>query len=305
MKILLTGSEGLLGSAILRANMEHEIVPCPHGELDLTGFEDVLAAFQRVKPDAVIHTAALVGGIGGNLMKSGGYFHGNTQINLNVLEAARRTGVRNVLAFMSTCIFPDQARYPLTIDQLHMGPPHPSNYGYAYSKRMLDIQARAYNEQWGTNFKILVPANMYGPNDNFNLTEGHVIPALVHRAYQARLKGTDFVAWGSGKPLREFIYAGDVARVCLELIDKELDEPLIVSNGRETSIEHLVGLILDSIGFAGRLIWDRDKPDGQLRKPSDVTPLGALFPGFRFTDLETGIQQTVDWFEQHYPNVRL
>ena len=305
MKILLTGPEGLLGSAIVRANTEHEIVSCPHGELDLTGFEDVLAAFQRVKPDAVIHTAALVGGIGGNLMKSGGYFHGNTQINLNVLEAARRTEVRNVLAFMSTCIFPDRARYPLTIDQLHMGPPHPSNYGYAYSKRMLDIQARAYNEQWGTNFKVLVPANMYGPNDNFNLTEGHVIPALVHRAYQARSNGTDFVAWGSGKPLREFIYAGDVARVCLELIDKELKEPLIVSNGRETSIENLVGLILDSIGFAGRLEWDREKPDGQFRKPSDVSPLRTLLPGFRFTDLEAGIEETVNWFEQHYPKVRL
>ena len=242
MKTLLTGAGGLVGSTI-----EADVRVEGKSTCDLTNFGDTLLLFKHFQPTHVIHCAAKVGGLGANLSHMGEFFYDNMLINLNVLEAARRTGVQKVLSFMSTCIFPDHASNPLIEMQLHDGPPHPSNYGYAYSKRMLDVQSRAYNEQYGvvtsngnvmsfgTKYITVIPTNIYGPNDNFELENSHVIPALIHKCYLAKRDNTPFVVWGSGKPLREFIYSEDVGNITKFLLENYSDdEPVIISTGEET-----------------------------------------------------------------------
>ena len=303
MKVLVTGANGLLGSA-LKSDQDHEMVFLTRDDVNLSSFDDVYEVFSSIAPHAVVHAAALVGGIGGNLMRSGEYFFGNTIINLNVLEAARRSGVTNLISFMSTCVFPDSATYPLTVDQLHHGPPHPSNFGYAYAKRMLETQTRAYNQQWGTKFKVLVPANMYGPHDNFDLDEGHVIPALIHKTFLAKEAEIPLEVWGSGTPLREFVYSRDVAKVTAASLRLDLTDPLIVTNSKEVSIRDLVGSIARLMNFQGPIIWDESKPDGQHRKPSDSAAMRGYFPQLHFTELEDGLKETIDWFLQNYPDVR-
>jgi len=238
-------------------------------------------------------------------MKSADFFRDNISINMNVLEAARKNGVTKLVSFMSTCVFPNQGPYPLKPEYLHSGPPHPSNFGYAYAKRMLEVQSRAYREQWGMNYQIAIPSNIYGPHDNFDLEEGHVVPALIHKAWNAKSNQENLVVWGSGAPLREFIYADDVAELTLWMLDHyESPEPLILSHGIETSIRDLVERVAEEISFSGEIIFDNSKPDGQMRKPSDVNPLIDLNPHFEFTSLSKGIEETVSWFVSQYPNVR-
>jgi GDP-L-fucose synthase len=295
----------MIGSAITRVSRHHEVVPANRADADLLDYSQVVRLIESSEPDAIIHAAALVGGIGGNMMKSGEYFRNNILINTNVLEAARSAGVKNLLTFMSTCIFPEDSKYPLTVDQLHNGSPHPSNYAYAHAKRMLDIQVKAYNTQWNTEFKIVIPTNVYGIRDNFSLTEGHAVAALIHRIFLSKANGSPFTVWGSGKPLREFVYADDIARLSLlALENKGIREPVILTNGIETSISELVKMLVDLIGFENEVQFDLSKPDGQFRKPSSPAVMRALWPDFSFTGLRQGLEQTVDWFLREYPNVR-
>jgi GDP-L-fucose synthase len=206
---------------------------------------------------------------------------------------------------MSTCIFPDKCDYPLNEKDLHKGPPHPSNFGYAYAKRMLEVQSSAYRREWNCNYVVAIPTNIYGPNDNFSLTEGHVVPALIHRTYLAMQNREDLTVWGSGKPLREFVLSDDIARLALWAMDNYSDDsPIILSSGIETSIAELVELVARHMGFNGRIIFDSSKPDGQFRKPSDTSKLRSLLPDFQWTPLEDGIEKTVDWFQQNYACIR-
>lgn len=305
MKIMVTGGNGLIGSAISRIDSDHEIVAVTRENADLTSFAETESIVSAIQPDAIIHAAALVGGIGGNLMKSGEYFRDNILINTNVLEAARKSGIANLTTFMSTCIFPNSSTYPITVEQLHEGEPHPSNFAYAYAKRMLDIQVRAYNQQWGTKFKILIPTNVYGPNDNFNLEEGHAVAAIIHRMYLAKRNNESFQVWGTGKALREFVFAEDIARISLETVTlKELDSPIIVTNASETSIQQLVEVVAEALNFHNPIYFDPSMPEGQLRKPSSDLKFREIWPDFEFTSLRAGIAETVNWFEASYPNLR-
>ena len=189
---------------------------------------------------------------------------------------------------------------------LHNGPPHPSNFGYAYAKRMLEVQSSAYRKEWNCNYIVVIPTNIYGQNDNFNLTEGHVVPALIHRTYLAKKSGIDLTVWGSGTPLREFVYSDDIAKLTLWALEHYTeDTPIIFTSGIEVSIRELTELVAKKIGFKGKLIFDTSKPDGQYRKPSDTTKLKSYMPNFLWTPLEEGIERTVDWFLSNYPNVRL
>lgn len=306
MTILVTGSNGLVGSAIRRNFADDDIYFATRQDADLTDFEQAIELFSNVKPTRVIHLAALVGGIGGNLMHGGEYFRNNTLINLNVLEAARITKVKKLVSFMSTCVFPNNATYPLTVEQIHLGPPHPSNFGYAYAKRMLDVQSRAYRDQWGADYVVAIPTNIYGPNDNWSLTEGHVVPALIHRMFLAKAKNEPLKVWGSGQPLREFIYSGDIAKLVMWMATNYNDsEPIILTQGVETSIHDLVQFVAEAMEFSGKVVYDISKPDGQFRKPSDPSALLSALPEFDFTRLQDGIQKTVEWFRQNYPNVRV
>ena len=188
---------------------------------------------------------------------------------------------------------------------IHEGPPHPSNEGYAYAKRMADIQIRAYREQYNINYTSIIPSNIYGPNDNFSLEHGHVMPMLIHKLYLAKKTKTDFIVWGSGKPLREFIYSKDIAKIAeWVLFNYKGTDPLIVSGDEEISIKDLVGILVDEFKFKGKVKFDKTKPDGQLRKPSDNSVIKELMPDFEYTPFEKGIKETVSWFIENYESAR-
>jgi len=298
-KVLVTGGYGMVGSA-----MESQI-KLSRETCDLTNPRQTNKLFKLIKPDGVIHCAGKVGGIGGNSNYKGEYFHDNLMINTNVIESARKAGVKNLVAFLSTCVFPDKVKYPLTVDQIQLGEPHESNYPYAYAKRMADVQIRAYREQYGINYTSIIPSNIYGPNDNFNLDHGHVMPMLIHKLYLAKKNKTDFTVWGSGKPLREFVYSKDIAKIAeWALFNYEGTDPLIISGDEEVSIKDLVSLLVDEFKFKGKVVFDKTKPDGQLRKPSDNSKIKELLPNFEYTPFEQGIKETVNWFIENYDEAR-
>jgi len=299
--ILVTGSDGLIGSALRKCETNEDIFFATRRDADLCNFNETLALFKKTKPDKVIHVAAKVGGIAGNMAYSGDFFRENLLINLNVLESARLSSVGKLVSLMSTCIFPDNAQYPLTYDQLHLGEPHPSNFGYAYAKRMLDVQNKAYKTQYGLNYFCAIPTNVYGPHDNFTLGNSHVVGAMIHKTYLAKKNDTSLYVWGSGKPLREFVFSEDVARALMWLINNYNEqEAVIITSGKEDSIMDLVKAVTNSFKFSGEITFDSSKPDGQFKKPSSKEKLNELMPDFKFTELNEGIDQTVKWFEENY-----
>lgn len=304
MKILVTGADGLIGSAIKRLNPPNAVY-LRRADLDLTDFAKTKEVFNTIKPDWVIHAAAVVGGIKRNRERPATLLRENTLINLNTLEAARLVGVEKLVSFLSTCSFPNETTLPYHEKDFHNGPPFDGTIGYAYAKRMLEALTRTYRKEWGCNFVTVIGTNFYGPNDNFSLEDGHALPALIHKCFLAKQNGTDLQVWGSGKPLREFVFSDDIARLALWALDNyNEDTPIIFTSGIEVSIKEAVGLIVKKMGFAGRVIFDDSKPDGQLRRPSDTTKLRTYLPDFVFTSGEDGISQTVSWFLEHYPDIR-
>ena len=296
--MLITGGSGLVGSAI-----DGDIKLS--SAIDLRNWDDTINAFEYYKPDMVVHCAARVGGAYANMRYNGKFFLENVRINTNVLEACRITGVKKVISFLSTCIFPDKVEYPLTEDKMHLGEPPSSNYGYAYSKRMLAVQSKLYNEQYGTHYISVIPTNIYGKKDNFNLDDGHVVPVLIHRCYLAKKNNTNFEVWGDGTPLRELVYADDIGKLTEWALD-EYDglDPIIFSNSIEVSIRDLVNIIVDKMNFKGRVVWQTDKPEGQFRKPTDNSRLMSYLPDFKFTPIEEGIEKTVNWLIENYKDAR-
>ena len=296
---MVTGGTGLIGSQIKSDNH------LSSRDGDLRDPEVCDGIFREYRPLSVIHCAARVGGVGSNMKYKGEFFYDNIMMNSNVIEACRKHGVKKLVCFLSTCVFPDDVEYPLTEQKIHLGEPHHSNYPYAYSKRMADIQIRAYREQYGLNYVSVIPTNVYGPNDNFSIDNGHVIPSLIHKCYLAKQNNTEFRVWGTGKPLREFIYSKDLARLTEWVLENYDDsEPIILSTSEEVSIEYVVNLIVKYTGFTGKVIWEKDKPDGQFRKPSSNNKLLSYLPDFEFTGLEKGIEETVNWFNENYKRAR-
>lgn len=297
-KLLVTGGNGLVGSAI-EADVKIG------REFDLVNSTQTAKAFEIHKPTHVIHCAGKVGGLGGNMNYKGEYFYDNLMINTNVIEESRKAGVTNLVAFLSTCVFPDSIEYPLTEKKIHLGEPHSSNYPYAYAKRMSDIQIRAYREQYGVKYTSVIPCNIYGPNDNFSMTHGHVIPMLMYKIYQAQQNRSELFIWGDGSPLREFIYSKDVARLAEWAVDNyDEAEPLILSTSEEISIAEVVELLVDAFNFKGAVRFDKTKPNGQHRKPSDNSKLKSYLPDFKFTPIKEGLKETVKWFIDNYETAR-
>ena len=305
MRYLITGSDGLVGSALKKELENDEAVFINRSDADLTSYTQTLDVFRKIKPSHVIHLAAQVGGIGGNLIHSGEYFRNNLLINLNVLESARIVGCERLISFMSTCVFPDKSPYPLREINLHNGPPHHSNFGYAYAKRMLEVQSTAYRKEWNCDFIVAIPTNIYGPNDNFSITEGHVVPALIHRMWLANKNRNNISVWGSGHPLREFVFSSDIAKLAIWALNNYFsEEPIIFSSEIETSINDLVDIVAKEFKFSGNIVYDTDKPDGQLRKPSDGSKLKKLNNSHVWTDLHVGISETINWFKNNHETLR-
>ncbi len=299
-RILVTGGSGLVGSQFI-GKQYHKI---GSKDYNLINQKESYHIIKR-EWDGVIHTAGKVGGVGSNMKYKGKFFYDNIMMNTNVIESCRRADVENLVVFLSTCVFPNDVEYPLTEKKIHLGPPHTSNDAYAYTKRMMDIQIKAYREEYGLNYKAVIPTNIYGKHDNFNIENGHVIPSLIHKCFLARENGTDFEVWGTGNPLREFIYAKDVAELTeWVLTDYNESEPIILSTSEEMSIKDVVGLVIQEMNYKGNVKWLSDKPDGQFRKPSDNSKIRNYLPDFKFTPIEEGIKETVKWFEENYNNIR-
>ncbi len=300
-RVLVTGGYGLVGSEFNGSNF----IPLSSSEVDLRNKDQVNKMLETITFDGIIHCAAKVGGVGGNMNFKGEFFYDNIIMNTNVIESARTHGIKKLVAFLSTCVFPDNVEYPLTESKIHLGPPHFSNDAYAYAKRMADVQIRAYREQYGLNYKSVIPTNIYGPNDNYDIKNGHVIPSLIHKCYLARENKTDLEIWGSGKPLREFIYSKDVAKLTEWVLNNyEEDEPIILSTSEEISIKDVIDIIIEIMNFKGNVIWNKEKPEGQFRKPSDNSKIKKYLPDFKFTPLYEGMKETIEYFENNYNIIR-
>lgn len=302
---LVTGSSGLLGSEILKVSPGSIGLTSRH--CNLTESNHALLTPESGSFDTVIHCAARVGGVKANTDNVADFFDDNVRMNMNVMEACKERGVK-LVSVLSTCIYPDApyVKYPLTEDQLHMGPPHKSNFGYAYAKRMLDVQSRAYRQQFGCNFITVIPNNLYGPNDNYNLDSGHVIPALIRKFYEAKIYGYKHVdIWGSGKPIREFTFARDAAEIILWLAENYDGEvPVNIGNPEQISIMALAHMIAEEVGYDGGGNFDRSKPDGQYQKPSSNEKLRSLGWKGVYTPLREGLRETINFFSQNYHTAR-
>jgi GDP-L-fucose synthase len=305
MRTLVTGGTGMVGSAFKKHEPDG-VIRVGSSDYDLLDANQCFRMIMEVRPEAIIHLAGRVGGIKGNIDRPGDFYRDNIVINTNVLETARILEVPKVLSLLSTCVYPEEVRYPLTENQIHNGPPHASNFSYAYAKRMLDVQSRAYRNQYGCNFITAVPNNLYGPNDNFDLDEGHVIPAMIRKIYEAKCSGGPVKMWGSGTALREFTYSEDIADVLMyTLRHYEGSTPINIGFTEETSIRALAETLCSLLGYHGKLQWDDTMPTGQHKKPSSNRNLLELgWNASRYTRLCDGLKFTCDWFVKNYPNVR-
>jgi len=302
--VLVTGGSGMVGKAIEKILPEAMYISSK--EYDLRSQNKCEALFETYQPEYVVHAAAKVGGIKGNMDNLGTYFYDNIAMNINVLEMSRKFKVKKVISLLSTCIYPVDIDYPLVEEQIHSGPPHFSNYSYAYAKRMLDVQSKAYRQQYGCNFITVTPNNLFGENDNFDLENSHVIPAIIRKIYEAGQNNKDVTLWGDGSPLREFTYSDDAAKILLFLLEK-YDKPstINIGNTEEYSIEYVANTIADIFDFNGRIIWDTTKPKGQFRKPSDNSKLLSLgWDKANYSDFKNSLVKTCNWFIENYPNVR-
>jgi len=302
---LVTGATGLLGSEIL--SLSPGAIGLASRDCDLTESNHAILTLEDGRVDTVIHCAARVGGVKANTDYVADFFDDNVKMNMNVLDACRERKLK-LVSVLSTCIYPDApyVKYPLTEDQLHMGPPHPSNFGYAYAKRMLEVQSRAYRQQYGCNFISVIPNNLYGVNDNYDLNSGHVIPALIRKFHEAKIFGYKSVdIWGSGKPMREFTFARDAAEIILWLSENyDGAEPINIGNPEQISIMALAHMIAEEVGYDGGGNFDRSKPDGQYQKPSSNEKLRSLGWSGEYTPLREGLRETIKSFQSRYPNVR-
>jgi len=305
-KILITGGTGLVGSSIRELSdtfHNYDFIFVNSRTCNLISFSECNKLFEQVKPDYVIHLAACVGGLYKNMSQQIKMLEDNLAINTNVLRCAKNHLVDKLIACLSTCIFPDNISGKINESMLNNGPPHSSNEGYAYAKRLLEFQCRMYNKFYLTNFICIIPTNIYGPNDNFNLQDSHVIPALIHNCYLAKQNNTIFSVKGTGKPLRQFIYSKDLAKIIMEiLLNYKLTESIIISPTQEHSIFEVAQMI--NSHFGNEIITCPEFADGQFSKTTDNSKLLDFLPNFKFTDLQTGILETVNWFKLNYDYCR-
>ena len=301
MTTIVTGGAGFLGSHLvdlLRADGIEPIVP-RRAEVDLTDTNEAAAFFEETKPTQVFHLAAEVGGIGANRDNPGRYWYANLMMGVNVLEQARIHGTEKVVMVGTICSYPKFAPIPFREETLWDGYPEETNAPYGVAKKALLVGAQAYREQYGLNAIVLLPVNLYGPRDNFDLQSSHVIPALIRKMIEARDSGAaEVTLWGDGTPTREFLFVEDAARgLVLAGRDYNGAEPVNLGTGTEISIKDLAHLVAEATGFGGSIVWDTTKPNGQPRRQLDVSRAREQFGFEAETSFADGLAQTVAWFE--------
>src|SRR6202522_790635 len=308
-QIYVAGHRGLVGSAIVRplkAQGFSQLLLRTHRELDLTDQAAVVEFFQKERPQAVIMAAPRVGGIQAHNVRPAEFIRDNLLIQDNVIDAAYRSGVAKFVFLGSSCIYPKLAPQPIKEDSLLTGPLEPTNEWYAIAKIAGVKMCQAYRRQYGFNAISLMPTNLYGPGDNFDLQNSHVLPALIRRFHEAKVRGDDRVTvWGTGAPRREFLHVDDLADAVVYLLQSYDAEPIVnIGWGEDITIRQLAELVLSAIGYSGRLEFDSSKPDGTPRKLLDVARLTNLGWKPRIS-LEAGIAQTYAWFKEHLADARL
>lgn len=280
-------------------------------DCNLLNYENSYNYFKILKPTFVIHLAAKVGGLYMNMNYNFEMLHENLLININIMKICKELKVKNFIGCLSTCIFPDNVEYPITEKKLHDGEPHDSNFGYAYAKRILDVYCKEMNKIEDYNYICIIPTNIYGEHDNFNLKNAHVIPALIHKCYLAKLKKEPFVISGSGKALRQFIYAGDLAKIIHFLVKKiQMKVNLSFQNiicspeeKSEISIKYIVEKI-SSIFEYDNIVFNKNCSDGQYKKSVSNEILKNTIPEFQFSNFDNCLINTINWFTSNYESAR-
>ncbi len=303
-KIFVAGHRGLVGSALVRrlkALGYTNIVTRTHQELDLLDSKKVLAFFKREKPEYVFLAAAKVGGIMANKTRPAEFIRENLVVETNVIDSAYRAGVKKLLFLGSSCIYPKFAPQPIKEEHLMTGSLEETNHAYAIAKIAGIFMCRAYNEQYGTDFISVMPTNLYGPNDNFDPMNSHVLPALIRRFHEAKRDGNkEVVIWGTGSPKREFLHVDDLADACVFLMKKYSGSGIVnIGTGTDLSIKSLAEKIRKVVGYKGKIAWDRTKPDGTPRKLLSVKKLHKL--GWKHKiGLDNGLKKTYAWYTENY-----
>lgn len=307
-KIYVAGHRGLVGSAIVRSLQKKgytNIIGRTHGELDLTNQAEVRSFFEKEKPEVVVLAAAKVGGINANNTYPADFAYENMQIQCNVIKCCHDYEVKKLLFLGSTCIYPKMAPQPIEEGALLTGPLESTNEAYAIAKISGLEMCKFFKRQYGDNFISCMPTNLYGPNDNYDLNNSHVMPAMIRKFYDAKKGGDkEVVLWGTGKPLREFLYVDDMADACVFLLENyDGEEHVNIGTGKEISIKELAETIQKVVGFEGKIVWKTDMPDGTPRKLTDVKKLHDL--GFMHqVELQEGIQLSYQWFCENVENAR-
>jgi len=304
MKVLVTGGTGLVGKNLKERCPDY--IYLSSKDCNLLSYENTKYVFSSYKPTHVIHLAAKVGGLYMNLSHNFEMLHDNLLMNMNVMKVCKELEIKNFIGCLSTCIFPDNVQYPITENQLHNGEPHFSNEGYAYGKRMLEVFCRQMNKLDGYYYKCIIPTNIYGKFDNFNLENSHVIPGLIHKCYLAKKENKPFIVKGTGSALRQFIYAGDLAKIIEYLIINKVDENNIicsVGEKNEISIKSIVEKIASIMDYKN-IVYDTSFGDGQYKKTVSNKNLMKIMPELEFEDFDFGLLITIDWFQENYENIR-
>ncbi|MBR1470894.1 MAG: GDP-L-fucose synthase [Lachnospiraceae bacterium] len=308
-KIYVAGHRGLVGSAIVRSLQRsgyENIIGRTHAELDLQEQADVRAFFAQERPDVVVLAAAKVGGINANNTAPAEFAYSNMQIQCNVIHCCHEYKVKKLLFLGSTCIYPKMAPQPIPEDALLTGPLEVTNEAYAIAKISGLEMCRFYKKQYGDNFISCMPTNLYGPHDNYELQGSHVLPAMIRKFHEAKVNHAPSVElWGTGSPLREFLYVDDMADACVFLLENyDGEQHVNIGTGKELTIRELAEMIKKTVGFEGEIVWNKDMPDGTPRKLTDVSKLHGL--GFHHkVDLEEGIKLAYDWFCENIDTARM
>ncbi len=302
--VVVTGGAGFLGRYVIEGLRQRRCrrIEVPRIEqYDLVNLDDIVRMYERMQPDIVIHLAALVGGIGANRDRPGEFFYRNLMMGVQLIEQARLREIEKFVAIGTVCAYPKFAPVPFKEEYLWDGYPEETNAPYGLAKKMLLVQSQAYRQQYGFDAIFLLPVNLYGPGDNFDLQTSHVIPALIRKCMEALDSGADHITcWGTGEVSREFLYVADAADGILLATEHYNDaEPVNIGAGSEIRIRDLAELIAKLTGFAGEIRWDPSKPDGQPRRCLDVSKAKASFGFEAKTPLEEGLRRTIDWYEEN------
>lgn len=303
-RVLVTGGAGFLGRFIverLREPQDIDVFVPRSAEYDLIRAEDIRRLYAETRPDLVIHLAAVIGGIGANQKSPGKFFYDNLMMGVQLIEEARLHDVKKFVALGTVCAYPKFTPTPFREDDLWNGYPEETNAPYGLAKKMMLVQAQSYRQQYGFNTIFLLPANLYGPGDNFDPESSHVVPALIRKCIEARERGEQFVeAWGTGQASREFLYVSDCADGVLRAAAAYDDaDPVNLGTGNEITIADLLEQIARLTNFRGEIRWQSDKPDGQPRRRLDVSLALEKFGFQAKTPLEEGLRRTVKWYEEH------